>query len=109
MLAVDVPFVTPALLEYLIKRACASAQAMVTVAQAGGRWQPLCAIYRRGFADFSEQALRAGSYKIDALFESVCVQLITEGELEAAGFSQKMFRNLNTQQELAEAGETTNS
>jgi molybdopterin-guanine dinucleotide biosynthesis protein A len=108
ILAVDVPFVSPALLQYLIGRARASKSATVTVAQAGGRLQPLCAVYRRDFAGAAEQALRAGHYKIDALFESSRIQLITEEELEAAGFSSKMFRNLNTQQELAEASETAN-
>ncbi len=99
ILAVDVPFVSPALLQYLIGRARES-PATVTVAQAGGRRQPLCAVYRREFADAAEQALRAERYKIDALFESARTQLITEAELGSAGFSQTMFRNLNTPGEL---------
>src|SRR5258708_27959227 len=89
ILAVDVPFVSRAMLEYLKGRARDSS-ATVTVAQAGGGWQPLCAIYRRSFADAAEKALRAGHYKIDALFEAAGTQVITEDELEAAGFSSKM-------------------
>jgi len=108
ILAVDVPFVSPALLQYLIKRARDSA-ATVTVVQAGGGWQPLCAVYRREFADAAEIALRAGRYKIDALFEPTRTQLITEQEFESAGFSPKMFRNLNTPEELAEASATAKS
>jgi molybdopterin-guanine dinucleotide biosynthesis protein A len=100
ILAVDVPFAPSALLQYLIRRARAAASATVTVAQVGGRWQPLCAVYHREFADAAEQALRAGRYKIDALFESTHTQVIAENELEAAGFSSKMFRNLNTPEEL---------
>ena len=100
ILAVDVPFVSTALLQYLIRRARDAASATVTVAQTSGRWQPLCAVYRRDFADAAEQALRAGRYKIDTLFEPMHTQLITEAELEAAGFSRKMFRNLNTREEL---------
>jgi molybdopterin-guanine dinucleotide biosynthesis protein A len=102
MLAVDIPFVSPPLLQYLIKRA-RSSSATVTVAQAGGGWQPLCAVYRREFAEAAEQSLRAGRYKIDALFEAPRTQLITEEELIAAGFPPKMFRNLNTPEELADA------
>jgi len=101
ILAVDVPFVSPALLQYLIQRARNSSQATVTVAQAGGGWQPLCAVYRREFAGAAEQSLRAGRYKIDALFASTQTQVIEE--LEAAGFSPKMFRNLNTREELSQA------
>jgi len=108
ILAVDVPFVSPALLEYLIKRARDSS-ATVTVAQAGGNWQPLCAVYRRTFADAAEQSLRAGHYKIDQLFAAPRTQAITEEELEAAGFPPNLFRNLNTREELAEASATAKS
>ncbi|MGP0019508.1 MAG: molybdenum cofactor guanylyltransferase [Candidatus Sulfotelmatobacter sp.] len=99
ILAVDLPFVAPALLQYLIKRARES-DATVTVAKTGGRWQPLCAVYRREFADAAEKALSEGHYRIDALFDAKCTQLIREEELEAAGFSVKLFRNLNTREEL---------
>jgi molybdenum cofactor guanylyltransferase len=102
MLAVDVPFVSLALLEFLIARARGSA-ALVTVARAGGRWQPLCAVYRREFADAAEKALQLGRYKIDSLFEAVWTLAISEAELEAAGFSASMFRNMNTPQELEAA------
>jgi molybdenum cofactor guanylyltransferase len=104
MLAVDLPFVSRALLEYLITRA-RSADAIVTVARAGGRWQPLCAIYRREFVDVAEKALRQGRYKIDSLFDAPRTQAIEEDELKGRGFSAKMFRNLNTLEELSAASE----
>lgn len=103
ILAVDVPFVSGALFEYLIARARDSAEADVTVARCGERWQPLCAVYRRDFGEAAELALRAGRYKIDPLFEAVQTESINEEELIHAGFSPEMFRNLNTPQELAEA------
>lgn len=105
MLAVDVPFASLALLQYFIRRAQSAPTAMVTVARTSDGWQPLCAVYRREFADAAEGALRAGRYKIDALFEEARTQVIGEEELEAAGFSLRVFRNLNTPDELAEAGE----
>jgi len=76
----------------------------VTVARAAGGWQPLCGVYRRKFADVAEKALQAGSYKIDALFDEARTQAISEDELEAAGFSASVFRNLNTREELEAAG-----
>ena len=109
ILAVDVPFVSLALLEYLLERARNSASAAVTVAHSGENWQPLCAFYRRDFAEFAEQALQAGHYKIDALFEASRTQTITEEELKAAGFPPTMFRNLNTREEVAEASATAKS
>ncbi len=109
ILAVDVPFVSPALLLYLIDRARTNASATVTIAHAGGGYQPLCAVYRRAFAEAAEKALQEGHYKIGALFAAPTTQTITERELESAGFSPKMFRNLNTPTELAEANNTTSS
>jgi len=102
VLAVDLPFVSPALLLFLVAQARES-RAMVTVPRAGEGWQPLCAIYRRAFADAAETALRAGRYKIDALFDESLIRPVGEEDLRRAGFSPEVFRNLNTPKELAEA------
>jgi molybdenum cofactor guanylyltransferase len=102
ILAVDTPFVSFALLQFLIARAQNSA-AIVTAPQTSQGWQPLCAVYRRRFADTAEPALREGRYKIDALFDIVPVQPISEADLESAGFSPKLFSNLNTKEELESA------
>jgi molybdopterin-guanine dinucleotide biosynthesis protein A len=99
MLAVDTPFVSKQLLRFLIDCSRTS-PALVTVPRTNGLWQPLCAVYRREFADVAEEALTAGRYKIDALFDRVMVRVIQEKELAAAGFSTAMFRNLNTKKEL---------
>ncbi len=87
ILAVDLPFVSP------------------TVPDAAGGWQPLCAVYRREFADAAESALRAGRYKIDELFDVVQTQRIEEGELASAGLSPELFQNLNTREEVKAATE----
>jgi molybdopterin-guanine dinucleotide biosynthesis protein A len=99
ILAVDVPFVPPALLQYLVARA-RSSNAIATVPRAGGGWQPLCAVYRREFADAAEKALRAGRYRIDALFDDVKAKAIEEEDLVQAGFEPEVFRNLNTIDDL---------
>jgi molybdopterin-guanine dinucleotide biosynthesis protein A len=100
VLAVDLPFVSAALLQYLVTQAQDSTEAAVTVPRAAGGWQPLCAVYRKEFADAAELALREGCYKIDALFDVVKVRVIDEDELAGRGFSPRIFRNLNTQEEL---------
>ena len=102
MLAVDLPFVKPEFLGYLLSRARESG-AMVTVPRAGGGLQPLCAVYRRGFADVAEQSLREGNNKIDSLFAEVETCVIEEDELARAGFSAGMFHNLNTPEEFDKA------
>ena len=105
VLAVDVPFVSLAFVQYLVTRARNSGSALATVPRAAGGWQPLCAVYRREFADSAEDALRSGTYKIDALFNVVQVQAIEEEELAEAGFSPRLFRNLNTPDDLQAARE----
>lgn len=102
VLAVDVPFVTPALLQYLLVQARLS-RALVTVPRAGNGLHPLCAVYRREFANLAEQALRESSYKIDKLFQAANTNVIEDDVLQAAGFSPQLLRNLNTPEELAEA------
>ena len=102
VLAVDLPFVSPALLHFLVAQARESG-AIVTAPRAGKGWQPLCAIYCRAFADAAETALRARRYKIDALFEDAGTHEVGEEDLRRAGFSPEVFRNLNTPEELANA------
>jgi molybdopterin-guanine dinucleotide biosynthesis protein A len=95
MLGVDLPFVTEDLLSYLFSAAEESA-AVVTVPRTGRGLQPLCAVYRREFANVAAGALRAGRYKIDAAFGGLSIRIIEEGELEKAGFSERNFFNVNT-------------
>lgn len=102
ILAVDVPFVSFALLQFLLAYARNSG-ASVTVPRINQRWQPLCAVYRREFAVAAETALRAGRYRIDALFDQVQPQVVEGEALEAAGFSSNIFRNLNTKEDLEAA------
>ena len=100
MLAVDTPFVSRVFLQYLISQSRAVPGATVVVPRGGGSWQPLCAIYRREFAGAAETALLAGRNRIDPLFNVVRTRVIEEQELEDAGFSPAIFRNLNTPEEL---------
>lgn len=105
VLAVDIPFATGALLEYLVEQSRHDRSATVTIARTRRGFEPLCAVYRRSFADAAQQALKTGRYKIDALFDSRRTHVISEEELTRVGFSPDMFRNLNTQSDLAEASE----
>jgi len=102
VLAVDMPLVSGELLQYLISRA-RGANAIVTVPRTQSGWQPLCAVYRREFADPAESALKSRRYKIDPLFDRVTVLPVKEAELAGAGFSADLFCNLNTRQDLENA------
>ena len=102
MLAVDMPFVSRELLDFLFA-AANETDAIVVVPRTARGFQPLCAVYRRAFAAAAEEALRAGNYKIDAVFAGVAVRVIEEEELARAGFSERMFFNVKTPGDLRTA------
>jgi molybdopterin-guanine dinucleotide biosynthesis protein A len=99
ILAVDLPFVSTKLLGFLFASA-ERTDAVVTVTRTASGFQPLCAVYRRPFAIAADHALRAGKNKIDVLFAGLATRIIDEGELRAAGFSEKVFSNLNTPEDV---------
>jgi molybdopterin-guanine dinucleotide biosynthesis protein A len=107
ILAVDVPFVRPDFLTYLVSVA-RETTALVTVPRAGDGLQPLCAVYRREFAKAAEHSLAQGKNKIDALFAEVETKIVGPEELLQAGFSGQMFCNLNTPEEFEKAVNTAN-
>ena len=100
--ALDMPFLQLDFLKYLITQARAS-HAMVVVPRAGGGLQPLCAVYRKDFAQVAQRSLIAAKNKIDTLFADVPTLVIEQAELERSGFMQDMFRNLNNEQDWQEA------
>jgi molybdenum cofactor guanylyltransferase len=102
IVAVDLPFLQPSFLNYMVSQARETG-AVVVVARASGGLQPLCAIYRRSFAEVAEGSLRAGRNKIDPLFNEVHTRVIEQEELRQNGFAEQMFRNLNTPQDWEQA------
>lgn len=99
ILAVDMPFVSGELIAFLFA-AANETNAIVAVPRTARGFQPLCAVYRRAFAAAAEEAIRAKKYKIDAVFPGVSVRVIQEEELARAGFSERMFFNVNTPDDL---------
>jgi molybdopterin-guanine dinucleotide biosynthesis protein A len=95
MLAVDMPFV-PVELAQFIFQAAQHCDALVTVPRTTKGLQPLCAVYRPGFAAVAERAIQAGNYKVDAGFSAISLRVLEAAELHAAGFSEQDFFNLNT-------------
>ncbi len=109
LLAVDLPFITAKLLAYLLAQAQCS-QATVTLASTDGYLHPLCAVYRRSFAELAARALADKKNKIDRLFRGdVPVRIIAEQELLHAGFSPALFRNVNTPEEWEKAKAALNA
>jgi molybdopterin-guanine dinucleotide biosynthesis protein A len=107
VLAVDLPFVTPALLAFLIERARGTRD-LATVPRLEDGWEPLCAVYRKEFAQVAARALERGQNAIHRLLEDEHsrtgvgdgIRAIEAGELMDAGFAPEMFRNINTVTDL---------
>jgi molybdenum cofactor guanylyltransferase len=95
ILAVDLPFVQPAFLGYLVERARASGK-IVTVPHLSSGYQPLCAVYRLEFASLAESALKKGRNKVDALFAESSVHVVEEPAISQFALGAAMFENLNT-------------
>jgi molybdopterin-guanine dinucleotide biosynthesis protein A len=102
MLAVDMPFVSEDLLEFLL-RVAEGSDAVVTVPKTSRGFQPLCAVYRPAFLSPAEQELTAGKYKIDSAFAGLPLRIVEEAELAAAGFSEDCFFNVNTPEDCRAA------
>lgn len=102
IIAVDMPFLEPEFLSYLIGQARDSSAAVVVPRTAKGL-QPLAAVYRREFAAVAERALRAGQNKVALAFAEIQTRIIEPEELGKNGFSEELFRNLNTGQEWLKA------
>ena len=98
ILAVDTPLLTSDFLRHLRAQSERSGAVVTVPRTQDGRLHPLCAVYRRSFADVAETALRDKRNKIDALFPLVTVEYVSPA---AAGFDERMFTNLNTSEELA--------
>ncbi len=99
VLAVDLPHVTRALIEYLVDQARAS-NALVMVARIDGKLQPLCAVYRREFAAVAGEVLASGENAVHRAIERASLRMLTDEELHAAGFGGELFANVNTPEEF---------
>lgn len=102
ILALDMPFVDKSLLKFLAREASGT-DAVVTVPRTPAGWQPLCAVYRKAFGPLAERSLIQGQNKIDPLFSELKVFVIDDKDLERRGFSEAMFRNLNTRKDFEQA------
>jgi len=95
ILSVDLPLMTAEFLLWLLQQA-RSGEQRITVPQAQGRLQPLCAVYRRQVFDIVDQALAERDLKVMRLFARTTTRIIGEREIRDAGFESSIFTNVNT-------------
>jgi molybdopterin-guanine dinucleotide biosynthesis protein A len=101
IVAVDLPFLTTAFLEFLA-RADEDADAVVPVS--GGRWQPLCAMYRRRAAPVLDAAIDRGELAVHAAVARLNPTLIAGDSLAPFDPEHRLFVNINTPDDLGHWG-----
>jgi molybdopterin-guanine dinucleotide biosynthesis protein A len=98
-LSCDLPFMKQRFLHYLCSQALAG-EADVTVAQTIARGlQPLAAVYRRRALWAIRRSLERGENKISRFFRRVQCRVLSPAELARAGFSARIFANMNTRED----------
>jgi len=98
-LACDMPLMEERFLRYLCEAAFAS-PAWATLAAPSFRGRhPLCAVLRRRALARVSACLEAGEYRVGRLFSRCPRRTISKAELAHAGFSMRIFCNVNTPEE----------
>jgi molybdopterin-guanine dinucleotide biosynthesis protein A len=95
VLSVDLPLMRAGFLTWLLQQAREGEQ-KITVPDAGGNLQPLCAVYHREVAGVVDEAMAKGELKVTRLFRRAATRIIGEQEIRAAGFEPSIFTNVNT-------------
>jgi molybdopterin-guanine dinucleotide biosynthesis protein A len=102
VVAWDMPFVSTALLSLIASRLVPGVFAAIPETARG--LQPLCAAYSRRCLPLIERAIDAGNLKVSAFVDALpVVRLIGPSELEPLGDPERLFFNVNTPADLAEA------
>ena len=95
-LGCDLPFVDGRFLEFIARRALGT-HADVTVAHSHeGYLEPLCAVYRRRALRAVRASLQAGRNMTQGFYPRVCCEVIRWREIARAGFTPRIFANMNT-------------
>ncbi len=100
IVAVDMPFVQPALVSLLLARASTSA---ITVPMVNDVPQVLCAVYPRSLLPRIETTIAQGRRDPRSLLTTVPVQYIDEAQLRAVDPQLRSFININTPEDWRES------
>ncbi len=110
----DLPFVTGGLGTYLLDRLelavnrpgvpGSEARAVdAVIPRIDGRWQPLCAAYRRSAGRVAADLVERGARSAHALLDAIAVAAVSRRELESVGDPDRLLLNLNTRADLERA------
>jgi len=104
VLAWDMPFVTPTLLELILQRGDTAPFAVIPEGPSG--LEPFCALYAPACLRFIEQAIDAGDLRATALpFRFPSFTRVPSADVAAIGDPARLFFNVNTAEDLGRADE----
>jgi len=99
--ACDMPHLGRGVIEMLLGSARLGEDALVP--RAGGRLEPLLAVYGRSALPGFERAIAAGRFRVLDALEGLSVRFVDEPELRVADPELRSFVNVNTPAEFAAA------
>ena len=103
LVAVDMPFLAPEFLRFLLAQA-QEHDADVVIPEAEGRLHPLCAVYRRATClPAVEASIARGQRRLIAFHPQVRVRRIPESTLRTFSPDLRVLMNVNTPEELEQA------
>lgn len=100
LLAIDLPFVTPGLIDHV---AAGLEDHDVAAPHAPRGPEPLCAAYRTTVRDALRRSLARGDNKMTAFWPAVRSRLIEEPQLRAFGDPEHLFANVNRPEDYERA------
>jgi molybdopterin-guanine dinucleotide biosynthesis protein A len=102
LVAWDMPFVSPRLLELI--QSLLTPAVWVAVPESAHRLEPCCAAYSHRCLAPVERAIAAGASQLGALIDELpTVRRIGQAELAKAGDPERLFFNINSASDLAQA------
>lgn len=102
-LGCDLPFLDARLLRALRDRALESGADATVAESRDRRLQPLVAVYRRRALPAVRASLERGDNRVSSFYRRVRCQVVSWPELARAGFSPRIFANMNTLEDYARA------
>ncbi|HEY6066674.1 MAG TPA: molybdenum cofactor guanylyltransferase [Thermoanaerobaculia bacterium] len=100
VLAVDLPGLTHDLVREIAVRGLRT-PAPALIPEAGGRMQPLAAVWRKSAARFAKNRIARGVLSLASLADEVAAEILPEREWRKLDPSGNAFANLNTFKEYA--------
>lgn len=101
--ACDAPFLQPGLVSRLLAEATPDADVIIPLKEDGYR-EPLCAVYSKRCLPFIEDQLERNDFKIIGFFDRVAVKEVPVARLLEGDSDQVSFFNVNTPDDLEQAG-----